>query len=133
MLVPSNPPGLPPPPARPPHSRRLPADAFETIIEILRVRKAHPDLAPERYAVVDERFRKFAACDLGAPRCSRGAGTGAVGGRAFAAAGRRTCAVCAGEVAPRCCTRGTANTPGRFYIKFTSFIHKAINATGVFV
>ncbi|EFJ44781.1 acetylglucosaminyltransferase [Volvox carteri f. nagariensis] len=43
------------------------ADAFETIIEILRVRKAHPDVPPEQYIHVDERFRKFVDCDLGGP------------------------------------------------------------------
>ncbi|KAG2448653.1 hypothetical protein HYH02_006010 [Chlamydomonas schloesseri] len=42
-------------------------DAFETIIEILRVRKAHPDTPPEQYVEVDERFRKFANCELGGP------------------------------------------------------------------
>lgn len=41
------------------------ADAFETMIEILRVRKAHPDVAPDKYVEVDERFRQFANCELG--------------------------------------------------------------------
>ncbi|GIL43551.1 hypothetical protein Vafri_1253 [Volvox africanus] len=42
-------------------------DAFETIIEILRVRKERPDVPPEKYVDVDERFRKFIDCDLGGP------------------------------------------------------------------
>ena len=39
-------------------------DAFATMMEILRVRIEHPDAKPDEYAKVDERWRKFAACDL---------------------------------------------------------------------
>ncbi|GFR41319.1 hypothetical protein Agub_g2003 [Astrephomene gubernaculifera] len=51
-------------------------DAFETIIEILRMRKQYPDLPPEQYMDVDERFRKFTNCELGGPEpdvlCAQG-------------------------------------------------------------
>lgn len=39
-------------------------DAFATLMEILRVRALHPDAPPDKYREVDERFRKFAACEL---------------------------------------------------------------------
>eukprot|EP00198_Chlamydomonas_reinhardtii_P012877 XP_001702214.1 exostosin-like glycosyltransferase [Chlamydomonas reinhardtii] len=39
-------------------------DAFATLMEILRVRAAHPGTPPERYRLVDERFRRFADCEL---------------------------------------------------------------------
>ncbi|KAG2424819.1 hypothetical protein HXX76_014240 [Chlamydomonas incerta] len=39
-------------------------DAFATLMEILRVRAEHPDTPPERYRAVDERFRRFADCEL---------------------------------------------------------------------
>ncbi|GLC45721.1 hypothetical protein PLESTB_000505900 [Pleodorina starrii] len=42
-------------------------DAFETTMEILRVRKEHPGVPPEKYTKVDERFRKFVDCDLDGP------------------------------------------------------------------
>ncbi len=35
------------------------------LVEILRVRREQPDVPPERYTEVDERFRKFVDCDLG--------------------------------------------------------------------
>ncbi|KAG2488688.1 hypothetical protein HYH03_012689 [Edaphochlamys debaryana] len=51
-------------------------DAFETLMEILRVRQEHPGVSPERYREVDERFRAFADCRLGEPRpgvlCTQG-------------------------------------------------------------
>ncbi|GIL72456.1 hypothetical protein Vretimale_4167 [Volvox reticuliferus] len=51
-------------------------DAFETLMEILRVRKAHPDVPPEKYQKVDERFRKFVKCELDdseeVPLCTQG-------------------------------------------------------------
>ncbi|KAG2497997.1 hypothetical protein HYH03_004256 [Edaphochlamys debaryana] len=42
-------------------------DAFETIIEILRMRLKYPDVPPERYREVDEHFRQFSDCELGGP------------------------------------------------------------------
>ncbi|EFJ44782.1 acetylglucosaminyltransferase [Volvox carteri f. nagariensis] len=52
-------------------------DAFETLMEILRVRKEHPDVPPEKYQKVDQRFRKFINCDLDdevnpVPLCTQG-------------------------------------------------------------
>ncbi len=44
-------------------------DAFETIIEILRLRKEHPGVPPERYIEVDERWRTFVNCELGKRSC----------------------------------------------------------------
>ncbi|PNH04401.1 putative glucuronosyltransferase, partial [Tetrabaena socialis] len=41
-------------------------DAFETLMEVLRMRRDHPGLAPERYAREDARFADFANCRLGA-------------------------------------------------------------------
>ncbi|KXZ52297.1 hypothetical protein GPECTOR_10g929 [Gonium pectorale] len=37
-------------------------DAFEFILEVLRMRVEHPGLDPARYASVDERFRSFVHC-----------------------------------------------------------------------
>ncbi|KXZ55832.1 hypothetical protein GPECTOR_2g1383 [Gonium pectorale] len=37
-------------------------DAFEMILEILRMRQEHPGVEPARYASVDERFRSFLHC-----------------------------------------------------------------------
>jgi hypothetical protein len=34
-------------------------------MEILRVRREHPDVPPEKYTQVDERFRNFINCNLG--------------------------------------------------------------------
>ncbi|KAG2488240.1 hypothetical protein HYH03_013231 [Edaphochlamys debaryana] len=39
-------------------------DAFATLMEILRVRLRHPGAPPEKYRQLDERFRKFADCEL---------------------------------------------------------------------
>jgi hypothetical protein len=39
-------------------------DAFATVMEILRVRIEHPGTKPEEYSKVDERWRRFAACEL---------------------------------------------------------------------
>lgn len=40
-------------------------DAFATLMEILRLRIKYPDAAPQDYLRLDERWRKFAACELG--------------------------------------------------------------------
>ena len=40
-------------------------DAVETLLQILRVRAAHPDLPPERYMEADDQFRRFINCELG--------------------------------------------------------------------
>uniref|UniRef100_A0A7S3QYI9 Exostosin GT47 domain-containing protein n=1 Tax=Dunaliella tertiolecta TaxID=3047 RepID=A0A7S3QYI9_DUNTE len=37
-------------------------DAFETTLEVLRVRVDHPGVAPQEYAQVDSDFKKFMAC-----------------------------------------------------------------------
>ncbi|PNH10148.1 putative glucuronosyltransferase, partial [Tetrabaena socialis] len=39
-------------------------DAFATLMEVLRVRALHPEARPEQYRAVDERFRRFADCEL---------------------------------------------------------------------
>ncbi|KAG1666621.1 hypothetical protein FOA52_005830, partial [Chlamydomonas sp. UWO 241] len=39
-------------------------DAFATVMEILRVRLEHPNAQPSEYAKVDERWAKFATCQL---------------------------------------------------------------------
>jgi hypothetical protein len=39
-------------------------DAFATLMEILRVRREHPNAQPSEYAKVDTHWAKFAACQL---------------------------------------------------------------------
>ena len=40
-------------------------DAFETVMEILRVKLKYPELAPEQYADKDEDFKRFMHCESG--------------------------------------------------------------------
>jgi hypothetical protein len=40
-------------------------DAFETTMEILRVKKEHPDLPPDQYAAKDKDFDRFMKCESG--------------------------------------------------------------------
>ena len=50
-------------------------DAFEMVMEILRVKLLYPDLDPKQYAEKDEAFRRFMHCE-------GGKGTGSARGRA---------------------------------------------------
>ncbi|GLI68736.1 hypothetical protein VaNZ11_013227 [Volvox africanus] len=65
-------------------------DAFETLMEILRLRKEHPDVPPEKYQKVDEQFRKFVNCELGdaeqVPLCTQG--------KEIQVEGRKSCKDC---------------------------------------
>ena len=40
-------------------------DAFETLMEVLRMRRDHPGVPPARYAEVDRHFADFMACRPG--------------------------------------------------------------------
>ena len=40
-------------------------DAFETVMEILRMKLQYPDLDPAKYAAKDEAFRRFMHCEEG--------------------------------------------------------------------
>jgi hypothetical protein len=42
-----------------------PADAFETLMEILRMRRDYPGVEPEKYGLRDQRFADFIDCKLG--------------------------------------------------------------------
>jgi hypothetical protein len=42
-------------------------DAFETLLEVLRMRRDHPGVPPARYAEVDSQFADFVACRLSQP------------------------------------------------------------------
>ena len=51
-------------------------DAFETVLEILRVKRLYPRLSPRKYAEKDDDFNKFMRCKSGG-----GAYQSRVGGR----------------------------------------------------
>ncbi|KAG2424369.1 hypothetical protein HXX76_014578 [Chlamydomonas incerta] len=64
-------------------------DAFETLMQVLRMRATYPSLGPEEYAYVDASFAAFMKCEAHLPGAASAAAAAAAAGAAATADGSR--------------------------------------------